>query len=213
MRKMGCGAGMPFALAITETQAMVAPQLWAPDIGLPSRGIRGAGGSRRMMVHILQRLPRIMWRHKLVLAGFALLIVAPIVVLATGGTTVLASRGLSVSATNGANSDRPPPMAEANMKALMDLDAQAFWNTLSEESKAQLSLQGLSSPQDLDRIFARARATGDNLLGYRFIARYDMQNGDTVSFFVATRGSVASDQEEVTYLVTTDKQGYVKKIE
>ncbi len=205
---------MPFALAIDETQhqAMVAPQLWAPAIGLPSRGIRGAGGSRQMIMHILQRLPRIIWRHKLVLVGFALLIAAPIVVLATG-TTVLASRGLSVSATTGTGSDRPPPMAEANMKALMDLDAQAFWDTLSEESKAQLTLQGLSSPQDLDRIFARARATGDNLLGYRFIARYDMQNGDTVSFFVATRGSAPSDQQEVTYLVTTDKQGYVKKIE
>ncbi len=168
-----------------------------------------------MMWHVFRALPRLLWRHKMVLVGLSLLVILPAVLL-TSGLRLAPTSGSwpapgALAAT--ATPDRPPALAEANMRALVELNAQAFWDTLSEDSKAELIMQGIAGSQDLERVFARARANGDIMVSYRFVARYDMKNGDTVSFFVATRAIGQSEQIEVPYLITTDANGYVKRVE
>lgn len=168
-----------------------------------------------LATQVLQRLPSRLWRHKTVLLGLLLLPLGAAVLLvgALGRPALTGNAGQPFPAVATDSASGAPTLAEQNMRALRDGNAQLFWESLADETKQRLRSQGIGSPEDLQQLFARSRAAGEVIVGYLFVARYDTKTGDTVSFFVAQRKTASGEQLEIPYLITTNRQGYVINIE
>jgi hypothetical protein len=160
------------------------------------------------VLRLLRSGVREIYIHKISSATIALLLIA----LAFVGTDRFV---VPDTAHVRGHSTNDQPAATVNyFKGQQDFDSELIWSSLSPELISEAEAAG-ATVQDLQDQLDQARELGRTLEQVAYIGSYDLHDGGSMHFYVATVKStvLSSDVEEIFYVFTLDQQGKITSIE
>ena len=103
--------------------------------------------------------------------------------------------------------------ADHYMRGLRDHDVSELFGSLSPDMRRTLEQRfGRLGPAAVAALFTEEERSGERIVGYKLVARYDTVQGDSLRFYVvqAQRGN---ERRDVPYTLTIDQSGKVSKVE
>lgn len=107
-----------------------------------------------------------------------------------------------------------PATTEQYFKGQMNFNSAQIWETLSPELIRRAEASG-ATQQDLQDQLDRAREMGRRVKDVVYIGGYNLENGNSMQFYVVTVSDSATDDtvDQIFYVFTLDKDGKILSIE
>jgi hypothetical protein len=107
-----------------------------------------------------------------------------------------------------------PATTERYFQGQANYDSNMIWSVLSDDLKARAEANG-STQNDLQSQLDDAKAAGRQVDQINYIGNYDMQNGQSMQFYVATVSQSPTDPapSPIFYVFTLDTDGKILDIQ
>lgn len=161
----------------------------------------------KAILRLVSRGVRQIAMHKVSSAIVALLLIALIFV----STAKVSEPGPAQAKAKNASQ---PIATENYFKGQQSFDSQLIWSSLSPELIGRAEMSG-ATINDLQQQLDSARELGRTLEQVSYIGGYDLRDGGSMQFYVATvkSGDSLEDVDEIFYVFTLDKDGKIVSIE